>query len=277
MQRPAITATALLLSLAGCSAEPLWWQDQPGAQLSSYKQTFAAAVGDRCTAAWAYGEFAAALRQCRVLWLGDDHRDRELHRLQSELLQRLADDGVQPLLLLEAIGEQDQAAVDRYLQYRLDMPQLRQQCRQRWPQSWLDDGDVDAAAYRGLLQLARDRRWPVRALEPTPRLPLPQRDQCIAAAVADAAARFPQRLLVVLVGQAHLLGDGDVVARAALPSLVLAATPPAGLQPAPALPAAAMFVRTDRGVLFFAARAPGAAYDVGARASAPSASSAAMR
>jgi hypothetical protein len=259
MQRRATAATALLLSLGSCSSDPLLWQGGPtSAHLLAYKDAFAAAVGSACTASLSFRDFAGAARQSRVLWLGDDHRDALLHEQQTELLRRFGSEGLQPVLLLEAIGEGDQDAVARYLQCRIDMSRLRQECRGRWPDSWLDDGDVDAPFYRQLLQDARSRGWPVQALEPTPRLPLQQRDAYIKVSVQRAAAQHPDKLLVVVIGQTHLLGEGDLAARTALPSLVLAATPPVSLlPPADALPAAAMFVRTDRGVLFFASRVGG--------------------
>lgn len=256
MQPGPTATTALLLSLCGCAATSLWWQGGPApAHLQAYRQSFERAVGTRCTSWLDQRGFAAAADRSAVLWLGDDHRDQVLHRRQLELLQQLAAGGRRLLLLLEAIGEQDQGAVDRFLQCRIDMPRLRHECRRRWPDTWLDDGDVDAPFYRELLQVARGRRWPVLALEPTPRLPLQQRDPHIAASVVAAARQHPDALLVVVVGQTHLLGEGDLVARTGLPSVVLAATPPATLLPPDLpLPAAAMFVQTDAGVLFFADR-----------------------
>lgn len=254
MQTRPITATVLLLGLGACASGALSWQGGPEPpHLLAYKQSFADAVGKRWVGGCTFERLLTEVAGKRVLWLGDDHRDAPLHAMQLQLLRRLQDSGARPVLLLEAIGEGDLGAVDRFLQCRIDMTRLRQECRQRWPDCWLDGFDVDGAFYRELLQAARLCGWPVQALEPTPRLPLQQRDDYMVRSVQRAAVRWPGRLLVVVVGQAHLLGEGDLVQRSGQPSLVLAATPPPSLPPAP--PSPEPLLRSDAGIYFFAERA----------------------
>ena len=88
---------------------------------------------------------------------------------------------------------------------------------------------------------------------PTPRLPLAQRDERIARAVADARLHYPDRLLVVVVGQAHLLGRGDVVRRSEVGGLVLGGRPTEALAPnAPAERIRGTAWRSDQDVYWFA-------------------------
>jgi len=205
----------------------------------------------------------------RVLWLGDNHRSARLHALQRALLARLVANGPPFSLVLEAIGDADEPHVADYVARRTDATVLRARLRARWDGSWLDDDGLDAAHYRALLAFARAHALPVHALEPTPRLPLPLRDAAIVARVRDLAARHPGRLLVVVVGQAHLLGEGDVVPRTGLPAVAVGGEPTPALLAAE-LPAAAggepgepgeplaadELVASDGGLLWFAALLP---------------------
>ncbi|GAB4153682.1 MAG: hypothetical protein Fur0037_22490 [Planctomycetota bacterium] len=253
MQWPALTATTLLAALAACAGDPLSWQGGPGSSgLRVYKRSFAEALGDEFASFATLEQIVAETRSARVLWLGDDHKDVALHELQRGLLERLAAERITPMLLLEAIGEEDQPDVDAFLDGRITLPELRARCRARWPGTWLCSGEVDASHYGALLELAKERGWRVRAVEPTPRLPLPLRDARIASAVRDAVKTRGPALPVAIVGQAHLLGEGDLVHRVNGPSLVLGARPPLPLRKLPAgVRRLAPFARTGSGVLFF--------------------------
>lgn len=227
---PCPVILALLLPLApGCTPARFGWQPDGGDEVAGYRAAFAAAAGDRVVARVDRDAFGRQLAGARVLWLGDHHQSRRLHELQRELLARLLADGHRLAFALEAIGSQDETWVQLHLDGRLPEPELRRRMLRRWPGSWLDDPGVDAPHWRALLALARRHATPVHALEPTPRLPLAQRDACIVAAVQAAAAAAPDRLLVVVVGQAHLLGAGDVVRRAGLPAVVIGGEPPPAL------------------------------------------------
>jgi uncharacterized iron-regulated protein len=229
MPRRSDSTILTLLPLAACQltapATPL----PPAERVASYRAAFEADAGTRFVGRMTRADLIMQLASVRVLWLGDHHRSTRLHTLQRELLEQLAASGRPLLFVLEAIGDDDEAAVADYLARGSDAERLRQRVRQRWPGSWLDDPDLDAWHYRSLLALAQRHGALVRALEPTPRLPLSERDRRIGERVRALAQQHPDRLLLVVVGQAHLAGKGDVVARAGQPAIVL------GGEPTPAL------------------------------------------
>ena len=138
------------------------------------------------------------------------------------------------VLALEAIGLQDEPHVKMYLAGELSMELLRQQLRTRWNGSWLDDRELDPWFYRSLLAFARKHQLPVSALEPTPRLPLAQRDEVLAASIRRTLDANPDRLVVVVVGQAHLVGQGHLIERIGDRSLAIGGEPPPSLRDASA-------------------------------------------
>ncbi len=233
MPRGAPIATLALLALAACSPQEFVWDDIGPAQLQHYRAAFQTAAGRSVVADLSRDELLRHLRQQRILWLGDHHRSRRLHALQRELLDQLQAAGVRLAFALEAIGSQDEPAVQRFLRGAASLRQLRAEMQTRWPGSWLDDDQLDTGHYRALLTFARQHGIPVAALEPTPRLPIEQRDAAIVASVRTASDRWPDRLLVVVVGQLHLVGVGDVVARTGRGGFVL------GAEPSPCIAAAA--------------------------------------
>lgn len=244
---------AVSLLLASCTGSDFDWQGRSPSALREYHSAFERGAGSRIDGGASTQDFVALQRTRRALFLGDHHRDEALHLCHRELLRELASGGLKVALLLEAIGVEDQPSVDDYLAGRIGMETLAQRCRARWPDSWLSNADVDVEHYRELLRIARHSRIDTFALEPAPRLPLAQRDARIAAQVRAVAAARPDALVVVVVGQSHLLGEDRVVARAGLPSLVVGAEPPEDL--ARSLPTGSEhdLVRTNRDVWFFAA------------------------
>jgi hypothetical protein len=256
MPPPRRAVTLALLTASACTPSQFAWRDAP-AEVAAYRASFAAAAGDRLDAAASRAEWLAASSRVRVLWLGDHHRSERLHVLHRQLLRDLHRSGVRLALALEAIGEQDEPWVRAFVAGRVDSELLRARMRQRWAGSWLDDAQLDAAYFRDVLDFARTFRLPVAALEPTPRLPLAARDARIAANVAAFAAAHPERLVVAVVGQAHLAGAGDVVRRCGLPAVVVGAEPPAALLAAPppvaGPPAAGAMWRSSGGLWWFAA------------------------
>ncbi|MBL9077722.1 MAG: ChaN family lipoprotein [Planctomycetes bacterium] len=232
MPRGAPVATFTLL--AACAPTTFGWTGAAPPALEQYLASFADAAGTQLVERLPRDRLLQLLQRERVLWLGDHHDDPSLHARQRDLLLQLQARGVRFAFALEAIGSEDEAAVARYLGGELTLERLATLLRRRWPGSWLDDQQLDPRHYRELLAFARAHGAPVVALEPVPRLPIDERDAVIAGAVRAAAARWPDRLLVVHVGQAHLVGDGDLVARTALGGFVLGAVPPAALQQAAA-------------------------------------------
>lgn len=248
----ALVASWALLA-AGC--RDLAWSGGPGdagTELERYRATFAEAVGTTWTGSMPTAELHRRLTAVRVLWLGDDHRDGSLHARQRRLLQELRAHGVRLALGLEALGTDDMPFVDDWRLGRSDLATLRRRMRQRWPGSWLEDSDVDGEHFRALLVDSRNAGEPVFALEPTPRLPLAARDPLIAAAVRQAAVTYPDRLLVVVVGQAHLLGDGNLIARTGLPAIAVGALPPLAIPQRPPTRQPGHLVRASGDLWFFA-------------------------
>lgn len=250
------TRTRFLLSLlfaTACSPAAFVWNGEPDTGLVPYLAAFADAAGTGFDYTMDRRELIARLRGERVLWLGDHHRSSRLHALQMQLLADLQASGFRMVLLLEAIGLEDEAAVQEYLDGVSSMAALRQRMRTRWRGSWLDDRDLDPWHYRSLLAFARRHQVPVQAIEPAPRPPIHERDERIAARVRSAAEACPDRLLVVHVGQAHLVGAGALVARTGLGGLALGGEPPPALRSARApTDARHTLVRSDGDLWWFA-------------------------
>lgn len=247
----------LALLLIACKAD-LDWQGSPAHEgtreyLEAYKESYFRELGDRFVATWSLDTLLSSLGSVRVLYLGDHHENPTLHAYQLRLLDRIARAGVPVALGLEAVGTQDRPAVEEFMRGGTTR-QLRSRIGLRWPGSWLEQDQIDGGFYLALLEAARQRQWPVFALEPTPRLPLAQRDETIAANIRDASRRHPDRLLVVVVGQAHLLGEGRLIDRVDLPHLAIGAGPSEQLLHSISAPRTADdFLRSSSGVFFFAA------------------------
>jgi hypothetical protein len=244
----------LLAGLGACTPTSFTWYGDP-ADLADYRAAFAAAAGERFVEASAVPDVLARLDGARVLWLGDHHGSARLHHWQRALLGGLLRTGRRVAFVLEAIGEQDEPEVANYLAGRIDERTLRERVRARWPGSWLDDEALDREHYLALLALARSNTVRVYGLEPTPRAPLEQRDEAMAARVRALAQGEPGRIVVVIVGQTHLVGRGDVVSRCGEPALVFGGEPTPELQRAPLPPfgGAGDLLRSDGGLWWFAA------------------------
>ncbi len=247
--RPFVTfSLGLLAACAGTTAP----DPGPGAAARPYRSSFAEAAGNRFVADLDRDQLASELQGARVLWLGDQHRSSRLHALQSELLTDLLHRGIRFTLALEAIGTQDEPAVQQFLEQKVTLTQLRATMRERWSGSWLDDLDLDVWFYRSLLAFAASNQVPVFALEPTPRGRLADRDAVIASTVQKLAADHPDRLIVAIVGQAHLLGMGDLVARTGLPAVTFGGEPTPALRDAsPENADRKLLRRSDAGLLWF--------------------------
>jgi len=246
-------ALALLLLTAACTGPSLDWQGRPDVPLADYQQAFARAAGERFDAEATPAEILTRAAAARVLWLGDHHRDLALHDRHRDLLVQLQRRGTPWALGLEAIGTQDEPRLRDYLAGRASLDQFTRAVGQRWPDSWLEGNEVDAPHYRSLLRLCAASGVPVFALEPTPRLPLARRDDAIAGAVRAAADRWPGRLIVVVIGQTHLCGGGDLIGRVGLPSVALGAHAPEALAAAvPASCPSGRLLRSDGALCFFA-------------------------
>lgn len=238
----------LLLAASACTGVD--WQGRSNLRLREYQEAFAEDCGHFVDGGASLADFEALVRTRRALWLGDHHRDERLHAHHRELLQRLF--RARPcVLLLEAVGSEDQPALDDYLAGRIALERTTAIVAARWPDSWLSSPEVDAPHYRELLALARATRTPVHGLEPAPRLPLAERDVHMAARTRAVAAAHPHRLVVVVVGQAHLLGQGRVPERTGLPSVLVGAEAPNALATRLPWRGPHDLARTERGLWFF--------------------------
>ena len=251
MPKQLIFVTLVVVFTASCSQDFLW-QGGPGSELHAYRASFTASAGRELVAQVPRAQLLRDLKSAQILWLGDHHRHSRLHALQMELLQQLQQQGRAMCLGLEAIGVQDQPLVDDFLAGEINMRALREQMRSRWSGSWLDDHALDPWFFRSLLMFARQHQLPVFALEPTPRLPLAARDPYIAETVRDACDLRPDRLTVIVIGQTHLKGDGDVVARTGRDSLIIGGAPTDRLRQSPRQPAPrGTLWRADSDVFWF--------------------------
>ncbi|MBL8749341.1 MAG: ChaN family lipoprotein [Planctomycetes bacterium] len=238
--------------VSACTPMDFVWDTKPSDELDAYLASFAAAAGTSIDAARPAPAMLDTIANSRLVWLGDHHRSTHLHRLQLDLLGGLCAQGTRLAFVLEAIGTQDEGEVARWLAGRESLEVLRTTLRTRWPGSWLDaDDDLDAPFYRDLVAFAREHRIPIAALEATPRAPIRQRDERMAERVRAAARAWPDRVVVVVVGQAHLLGAGDLVRRTGLGGLTIGGVPPARLAAA-AVPRSPGFLRSNGGLWWFA-------------------------
>ncbi len=223
---------AVLVVLAnGCATPALEWPGQEPEDpkpsgpryLRFYKEAHYRALGDRFSGGVTSADFCRQLAAARVLYLGDHHSDHDLHARMLALLDELRDREFRLHLGLECLGTEDTPALQSYLAGDLDLEVVAERARDRWPGSWLTSRRLDQAFYRELLRRAKAHRWPVFALEPTPRLPLFERDQVIAGRVRTEADAHPKDLIVVIVGHTHLLGEGALIERVGLPHVAIGA------------------------------------------------------
>lgn len=228
------------------------WQDEVATKFTTYRQSFIEEAGQELVERMPRQDLLTRIEASRMLWLGDHHRHSRLHALQTQLLQQLQRRGVRMAFGLEAVGVRDERIIHDFLTNEIDLTGLRDGMRVRWDGSWLDDRNLDPWFYRSLLEFAKRHRIPVFALEPTPRLALATRDTYMAQTVQKASERYADRLVVVIVGQTHLLGQGDLVRRVGLKSTVIGGMPTRQLlaESPPAVPRGVCW-RADSGLLWF--------------------------
>jgi hypothetical protein len=249
------TPTFLLLTIAACQGPAIGWPDlgiqdpEPvgPAELRAYKEAHYRALGTRLEPAGPRAALLDAIAGADLLYLGDQHLDPALHVEQRLILAGLEGQGRRLRLGLEAIGIEDETLVHSYLRGDFGLEELCARIRRRWPESWLDSAEVDAAHYRALLEFARRTGTEVFALEPAPRLPLAERDASIADRIRAGLAA--DRLTVVVVGHTHLLGGGHLVERVGGAPVVVGARLSNSLRRA-APPPGEGYLRSETGVWF---------------------------
>jgi uncharacterized iron-regulated protein len=98
------------------------------------------------------------LATVRVVLLGESHDRLVDHLWQAEVVARLAERGPAPTVGLEMLPRSAQPALDAWAVGHLSPEEFLSQSR--WAEVW----GFDAALYRPLLDLCRDRRLPMLAL-----------------------------------------------------------------------------------------------------------------
>ncbi len=280
LMQPAWLCTPLLLwllSLSCLGPHGLQWRHHRSTQaeqdaLADYKQTFRAAQGERIVEPVHEASLVQRMTESSIVFLGDRHDDQGLHAMHRSLLRKLAARR-DLVLLVESVGSQDQSTINALLRGELDIESASRTIRDRWPGSWLSmatetsskartntgtagpsqpmgkDSPIDVHHYRAVLEFARDQRIPVQALEPTPRLDLEHRDAEMARTIAALRNAAPDAVIVVLVGQAHILGPHRLLERCDGPATVLLARLRHDLQTRGKSPAQSReFVRTDANI-----------------------------
>ena len=266
MQR-ALAILLVVSLLASCETGGPSWERLPAtadpqpsgtSDLREYKESYYRSLGTTFSGTLSLAELVAECASTRIVWLGDLHDDRELHARQRHLLEELCARGTRLALLLEAIGIEDEPVVTSYLADQIGRTTLRRLIHDRWPKSWLDDPDLDGAHYQAMLDFAKQEHIPVHALEPVPRGPLSERDVTMARRIRELAARYPDRTLVVHVGSAHLLGQGDLVGKVGARGVVIGAklSAPLEVELQGVAQARQECIRTANGVVFLL-RVPG--------------------
>ena len=252
MHSPRLHVILACVFLGACTPTTFSGQTDPRSAISAYRESFSDAAGSELVDSVQRNDLLTLISNGRNLWLGDHHRHSRLHALQTELLKQLQHRGMSMAFGLEAVGVRDEPLIRDFLANRIDLRTLRERMLARWPGSWLDDRDLDPWFYQSLLIMAKRHRIPVFALEPTPRLSLHSRDAYIAQTVARARERYPDRLIVTVLGQAHLLGQGDVIHRSGCRGVVIGGQPTTRLmaKSPTALPPGGCW-RTDSEVLWF--------------------------
>lgn len=209
--------TALALLPLAC-VQTRGTQSATRRQLESYKAEHYAAVPQRAGAPWSWADFETEATRRGFVLVGDVHDDARLHARVLQLVYRCrrvaARAGVAMRLFVEFVGVRDRETLERFLDGGLALTQLAAGIRDRWPSSWLDSRDLDRYFYRSLLETCRELDIRVEPLESIPRLPLERRDAAMARRIREVRDTDPSASLdVVLVGHAHLLGEGHLVDR----------------------------------------------------------------
>ena len=112
-------------------------------------------VFDTKTGAWSdFEAMSAAIASADVIFVGEQHGDPNTHALERALLESLARRRADIAVSLEMFERDTQAPLDGYLGGTLDEASFLKGSRP-WPKYQTD--------YRPLVEIARERRWPVIA------------------------------------------------------------------------------------------------------------------
>jgi uncharacterized iron-regulated protein len=109
----------------------------------------------------AFEPWLASLASARIIYIGEEHRNRWHIEAALKILRSLTSNGGRPALALEMFGWDGQEAINRYLSHA---PPSREQFLQeaRWEEGW--GGPFEE--YEPLVNIAREHHLPLLALNP---------------------------------------------------------------------------------------------------------------
>ncbi|MBD0316244.1 MAG: ChaN family lipoprotein [Nitrospiraceae bacterium] len=110
---------------------------------------------------WAYGDWINELERSEIVYLGEEHYNPHHIEAAIRLLSSLMADGLRPALGMEMFGWDGQDAMDRYLSHEgTERGVFLDQAK--WASNW--GGAYEN--YEPLVLFAKDRRVPIRAMNP---------------------------------------------------------------------------------------------------------------
>jgi uncharacterized iron-regulated protein len=148
---------ALLVAVASsqATAAPAASPPSGGSQIAAIASYVPELVFDTRSGAFTdFEAMVAELARADVVFVGEQHDDPNTHRLESALLQGLVRRNVAVTVSMEMFERDVQSAVDGYLGGKNSEEDFLKTSRP-WPRYATD--------YRSLVEIARDRSWPVIA------------------------------------------------------------------------------------------------------------------
>jgi len=158
----ALVAAALLLQAAPMASPQHSEQTKPVDLVAAKVGLSPGALLERDLVALTDEAFAERARDAQFILIGEDHRDECDHAVQVRLLDALAKAGLHPVLGMEMVGADQQAALDLFNARRIAAARLDDALT--WDQNW----NVDFRQYLPLLERAEAWQVPVVALNIPP-------------------------------------------------------------------------------------------------------------
>lgn len=147
---PLAALTALILSACASAGPPGSARVEPTPSASTgYRIVDPEAVKEI-----SHAQMIARLARADVVFFGEQHDDPETHRAEAEFLDAIGRSGRPVVLSLEMFERDVQGVLDDYLAGRIGEQDFLARSRP-WPRYATD--------YRRLVELAKERRWPVIA------------------------------------------------------------------------------------------------------------------
>jgi len=100
-------------------------------------------------------ELVADLKDARIIFIGENHDNRNHHQAQLDIIQALRKSGIEPVIGLEMFRSDSQAALDGWVNGTIDLARFKIAYNDNW--KWWDQ-------YRPIFELARTARLPMIGL-----------------------------------------------------------------------------------------------------------------